>query len=288
MLNNNFIQNNALVGLIFPLDSVNTQPTRVSNFMKKYKEIPSGYIFGKLKVLRFSHSDNTYAYFECVCECGEITVVTGQRLRSGNTTSCGCKRKLSIKKIRTTHGLSKTEEYDIWTHMKMRCMNPKDKKYKDYGGRGIKVCDRWSGKNGFENFFSDMGNKPTRGHSIDRKDNNGDYEPDNCRWATAKEQCNNTRRNVILEYNGEKHNIEQWAKKIGINPATIWSRLDKGWDIKSSLFDPPIRRYDFNGKSITTKEFAEITAVSHGIVYYRIRQKWSFDKIYKYYVLKND
>lgn len=118
------------------------------------------------------------------------------------------------------------EAYQIWIGMKHRCYNPSSPKYKDYGARGIRVCDRW--RNSYQAFITDMGNRPTPQHSIDRINNDGDYEPQNCRWALPVDQSNNTRTNRIIEYDGKAQTITQWAKELGIWKTTLKARLDAG------------------------------------------------------------
>ncbi len=130
--------------------------------------------------------------WNCLCDCGKSVLVSGRHLKEGGTGSCGCIRN----EAKSTHGQRKsgenrTKEYVAWTSMKQRCYNQNDIGYKNYGGRGITVCDRWL--NSFENFFTDMGKAPSQNHSVDRKENNGNYEPSNCRWATAFEQNQNKR-----------------------------------------------------------------------------------------------
>jgi hypothetical protein len=125
-----------------------------------------------------------------------------------------------------------TPEFAAWSHMIQRCTNPNDDSYADYGARGITVCDRW--KNDFLNFFADMGPRPT-GMTLERDEVNGNYEPGNCRWATKKEQANNTRRNRLIELDGERGTLQWWADKTGIGRGTIAWRLNRGWSVKEAL-----------------------------------------------------
>lgn len=151
----------------------------------------TGKTFGKLTVLeRAGQNKNRNALWKCQCECGLIKITSGRLLRNGDSKSCGCLRLDSCIKTHTIHGMSKSPEFAIWAAMIQRCQNPKNIGYKDYGGRGITICERWL--NSFENFFIDMGPKPEK-HSIDRINNDRGYSPENCRWATCHEQRMNQR-----------------------------------------------------------------------------------------------
>ena len=174
---------------------------------------------------------DTNARWKCKCDCGREVIQYGQDLKKGKVVSCGCWND----EKRFKHGLANTPVHRIWIGMHSRCRNPNLKEYPNYGGRGIKVCERWKS---FENFIADMGIRP-EGYSIDRIDNDGDYEPSNCRWATTRQQLNNKRTSRILAMNGESRTIAEWADKLGIDWHTIRNRVDRyGWTIEKALTTP--------------------------------------------------
>lgn len=186
--------------------------------------------FFKLTVLSF-HSRNGKNYlWLCQCDCGNTCFKSTGHLNSGSAKSCGCLKRGA----KTTHGLIRTPEYKSWQSMKSRCNNENDPSYKHYGGRGIKVCDRWM--KSFENFLSDIGRKPTSNHSLDRIDFNRDYEPSNCRWATDFEQNNNKRANKKILVDGHIVTVSQAAKMKGLEYHVLHSRLYKyGIELNISL-----------------------------------------------------
>lgn len=201
------------------------QKPKVHNFQDL-----DGKKFGHLTIMGFAGTENGATFWFCVCKCKEITKVRAWDLKSGNTTSCGCYNK----ERDVTHGqtvgiVSRT--YTTWQSMLGRCLNPNDPAFDDYGGRGIKVCNRWLI---FENFLEDMGERPEN-LSLDRIKNNKGYFKKNCRWATRKEQANNTRRNRLLFYNGKTQNVTQWSEELEINKNTIYGRLNSGWPIERVL-----------------------------------------------------
>lgn len=180
--------------------------------------------------------------WECVCECGNVRNIERSSLITGNSKSCGCYQKELLRetkiKLNTTHGKSRTKAHTIWKSMKGRCYNPNNKKYPIYGGRGIKVCAKWL--NSFEAFFEDMG-EPPEDLTLDRIDVNGDYSPENCRWATLVEQANNRRDNVCYTYQGRTLTVAEWAREVGKAGSTIHSRLRRGWSFEKSI-TTPVRR----------------------------------------------
>jgi hypothetical protein len=179
----------------------------------------------------------------CLCDCGRRVSVLFGGLRNGRIKSCGCFKKEILLSINTTHGLCPrnniTPEYSAWTHMKSRCLDSNDKQYKNYGARGIKVCERWLQ---FENFWEDMGPRPSDKHSLDRWPNiNGDYTPENCRWATTKEQSRGKRTNIWVEFGGIKMVAKDAASYFGISYQVFGYHLRRG------------RSVDFIIKSRATK-----------------------------------
>lgn len=204
--------------------------------------------YGRLVVFSFFDVKNKNSRWLCKCDCGKEKVVTRHSLSSGHTKSCGCLSVEALKNRSTKHGHAAnnnpTSEYTTWNNMKARCYNENDKHYSFYGGRGIKVCERWLGIYGFENFIKDMGFKPTSDHTIDRWPNNtnGNYGPSNCRWATQIEQCNNVRDNKILFYNGRYDTLPMWCRELNLKPATVRLRLSKGYSVKQAIETPKSKR----------------------------------------------
>lgn len=200
----------------------------------------TGQQFGRLTVL-YKTLERNYAgsvMWFCKCTCNNTLLVSSCNLSTGKTKSCGC---LNMERI-VTHGLSGSPEYTAWEGIIQRCTNPNVKNYYNYGGRGISVCDRWL--KSFENFYADMGPRPSDDHSIDRYPNNdGNYEPGNCKWSTSKEQLNNRRNNNLVEYNGIIYTSSQLAEKLNINFAVFNSRLNRNWSIER-IINTPIRQYN--------------------------------------------
>lgn len=204
----------------------------------------TGQRFGRLRVVAFSHHAGTQRkpFWRCVCDCGAETTVNGQPLRNGLIRSCGClKRDLSVQRA-TKHGGHGTRTYRSWKAMRERCHNPSGTHYHHYGGRGITVCEQWKD---FSAFLADMGECPA-GLTIDRIDGNGNYEPGNCRWATATQQSRNTNRNHYVTINGVTRCLSEWAEIHGIGVRTVWSRIRYGWDEVRAITTPLLRTRNQN------------------------------------------
>jgi hypothetical protein len=172
------------------------------------------------------------AVFEC--SCGSRDVLNVSSIRTGHSKSCGCLSHELLSKRNTTHGMSHTTEYEIWLGMLKRCRNPNCHAYERYGGRGIDVCERWES---FENFFSDMGNRP-EGMSIDRVDNDKGYFLDNCRWASPMQQARNSRMNKIVNVDGVSMCISEWAEVVGMKQDTVGMRMLRGWSGEKAVTTP--------------------------------------------------
>lgn len=229
MFTSNFITSKIKVADRFPIPSLvwrlnSGLPS--SLLTMKFQE--SNYIgkkFGRLTVIEFSHTKGYNKYFRCICDCGKNKTIILKTLLSGESKSCGClSLEMTIERS-TTHGMSYTSEYRSWAGMLVRCFNKNCKAYDRYGGRGITVCERW--RNSFQNFYDDMGRKP-KGYSIERKDNNGIYSPENCKWSSVQDQARNRRSNIKITYNGETICLAEYAEKIGVDFFVLYRKLKRG------------------------------------------------------------
>ena len=167
-----------------------------------------------------------------VCDCGTESSVDVFNLRSGKSTGCA---KCARHDGPLIHGLSHSRAWKAWQGMIQRCYNPNNPSYPNYGGRGISVCNRW--RSGVAAFYADMGTPPA-GMSLDRIDNSGPYSPENCRWASRREQNSNTRRNRLVEYQGEMMTVRELARRTGFNRTTIDARLKRGWSVEDAVSQP--------------------------------------------------
>lgn len=200
----------------------------------------TGKEFGRLTVI--ARVENSLKFpkkpvWKCICQCGEEVRVLGENLRSGHTKSCGCLHDEGNPKGNPIHGKRHDPVYASWQGMKARCLNQNTYNYKDYGGRGIKVCERWLD---FNNFFEDMGDPPP-GMTLDRIDVNGDYCPENCRWATLKQQSRNQRRNHFVEYEGQVITVAELAEIKGISRQLLYKRFKAGWTVEKAISTPSLR-----------------------------------------------
>jgi hypothetical protein len=204
-----------------------------------------GQKFGNAIVLkRVANKGGRVAYL-CKCDCGNEFVTTALNLKSGDTKSCGCIRAKMLSSRNERHGKSKTRLYRIWLGIKKRCTNKNESCYKNYGGRGIKICDEWvNNYPAFETWANANGYNENL--TIDRIDVNGNYCPNNCRWITKQEQGYNKRNSRFIEYNNKKRTVAEWAKELGINYDTIHLRLQRGWPIEKVL-----SRENYHGMKIT-------------------------------------
>lgn len=206
-----------------------------------------GQRFGRLKVVsRAQNSAAGQARWTCECDCGGTTVSMTTKLRSGHTQSCGCVKMQRIKETTTTHGFcADGQHHPLWhtyQHIIGRCYRETDRAYPGYGARGIRVCERWLNgdgeKTGVECFVADMGERPSRHHSIDRIDNDGDYEPGNCRWATRKEQARNRRSNRRVPLNGRMVALSEYCERKGLDFQMVNGRIGKGWTFERAVSQP--------------------------------------------------
>lgn len=195
----------------------------------------SGKNFGRLTVIKFLRIEKHRAIWLCKCECGNLTEVTTSRLTSGNTKSCGCLQKECAIESHKTHGQYQSRLYRIWGSMKRRCYNKNYKRYKDYGSRGIVVCQEWlEDFMSFYNWAMDNGYRDDL--TIDRIDNNKGYSPNNCRFATPKQQARNRRNNINFTINGETHCLSEWCKILGLSYNTVHARVTYlNWSIENAL-----------------------------------------------------
>lgn len=199
----------------------------------KYKDI-SGQKFGRLTALYKLHNTKGRTKWLCVCECGNLSEVRYDQLKSGKTKSCGCLHKDTLIKQRTKHNKCDTRLYSIWECVIQRCCNNNYTYYKNYGGRGIAVCSEW--RNDFMSFYNwAVANGYKEFLTLDRIDNDSNYEPSNCRWITMKQQARNRRSNRNYTINGEKHCLSEWCEILGLNYKRVGSRLRRNWSIERAL-----------------------------------------------------
>lgn len=194
----------------------------------------TGEKYNHLLVLGLEAITNGKPAWKCRCDCGKITVVRGSNLVSGAVKSCGCLRNTPYNK---THGDSNTKLYRHWKSMIYRCTKPNHPAYRWYGARGISVCDEWLDYENFKKWAIET--QPDKSYTVDRIDVNGNYCPENCRWATREEQANNRRSNIMFEYRGERKNLMQWSKCLNVGYKLLYNRINKlGWDFEKAITTP--------------------------------------------------
>lgn len=250
------------------------------------KRISAGDKFGRLTVVEMTYKESKSgrrrAFWVCVCDCGGSNTVDSGNLRNGNTRWCSLCASKFKSSHRRKHGHSQhadgrnkaTKEYSTWSGMKGRCLNKKDTRYFDYGGRGISICREWI--DSFESFLSDMGVAPSADHQIDRIDNNGNYEPDNCKWASRTENSNNKRNNYNLTINGETKTLANWEKFSGINQSTIKRRVTREWSSDKLLL--PVSGTGNRAKKVSTPD-GLFDSVKKAALHYGMGQTWIYERL---------
>lgn len=196
----------------------------------------TGRCFGRLTVLEYAGKQATNSRWLCQCDCGKQATVEGGHLKSGRTKSCGCWQKEVTGRRSRSHGKCDIPEYKVWAAMIHRCTSPSNPAYGHYGGRGITISSCW--RKSFAAFLADMGSRPTPEHTLERIDNDGNYEKSNCRWATRTEQARNTRRNRLLSFAGETKPLAEWADSLGILDGALRYRIKAGWSVERALTQP--------------------------------------------------
>lgn len=238
----------------------------------------SGHKYGQWTVIQYAGlASDRKATWLCECKCGTRKVVRAKNLRNAQSCDCGCGRRQKTILRNTTHGRSRSPEHRTWCGMIKRCYNQNNPGYEDYGGRGITVCDRW--KNSFESFLSDMGVKPFPEASIGRIDNDGNYEPNNCRWETYGQQAKNTRRNRRVVIGSDSRCFSEWAKEAGVTPSTFTNRVEANWN-EDHLLLPPIKakQLELNGKKMTVHEWSAVLGMSPSALYERLSVGWTTEE----------
>jgi hypothetical protein len=253
--------------------------------MGAYKDL-TNQKFGKLVCEKdVGRTKNGNVLWKCKCECGNYTVVNSSSLKTGNTKSCGCilnKRLENFGELQKKHGMSDTKIYKVWSSMKQRCLNENDKAYKNYGGRGITVCNEW---HEFEPFYEwAVNNGYKEGLTLERVDNDGDYCPKNCTWITKSKQSSNTRNCIELTYKGKTKIMKEWAEELNIPYSVLQHRIYRGWDTEKALstpIKPSNRRHckliEYKGEKKSIAEWARELGIKYGTLHSRLYAGWSIE-----------
>jgi len=223
---------------------IDTLGREVDRLRRRRSRISVGQRYGRWTVTARVVPPKGPTRWQCRCDCGTQREVGGSSLLSGRSGSCGCLHKQAVADVcakrNTTHNRSGSPEYNTWILMKRRCFDKRIPKYQNYGGRGIAVCDEWVAS--FEAFLSHVGPRPSPDHSIDRIDNNGNYEPGNVRWATAAQQSRNMRTTTMLTVGGVTRPLVEWAELKNIKAITLHRRIHRGWSPERAVLTPVRRR----------------------------------------------
>lgn len=245
----------------------------------KYPKDLTGLRFGRLVVMSQKGTDiHRNKLWECKCDCGNIATVRAPVLKNGVTQSCGCLMNEVRKTSGTSHGLSNTHIYHAWQSMIARCCYESSPSYKDYGARGITICDKW--RNSFETFYKDMGPRPTPHHTVERRENDKGYSKENCYWATKAEQANNRRSNILYEYCGEVKTLKQWCDILGLQYSGVYHRIKVlGWSFENAI--QPIELYPvtYNGVTLALLEWCWELKLPYNNTYLRFLNGESLESI---------
>lgn len=238
----------------------------------------TGKKFGRLTVIeRVENGKNGHARWNCKCSCGNVKAIKGYHLMSGDTRSCGCYAIERTIIRNATHGKYKTRLYRIWRGMISRCYNKNADNHKNYGGRGIMVCDEW---NEFEPFYNwSIDSDYSDDLTLDRINVDGNYEPSNCRWADIKTQANNKTNSNIITYRGKTHTVAEWSNILNINVETLHTRLNRGWDIEKVFNKSDYRSNNitFNGKTQSISKWAIEINMNYSTLQRRLKKGWSVE-----------
>ena len=245
----------------------------------KIKDLVPGFKVpdSNITIIEFDGRKGKYRtkYYKALCDCGTEFSVIGTHVTSGHTKSCGCIAKRA-------NGNSRTNEYGSLQGAIRRCYNPNNKKYKNYGARGITVSERYRGSDGVDNLIQDIGAKPGPEFSLGRIDNDGNYCPGNLRWETWEQQARNKTTNRMITYKGETLTLNEWEEKKGLTHGVVTYRLNAGWSIEKALETAPHatkKNYiEFNGYNRSVEEWSELTGIPRHNLYYRVRAGWSTEK----------
>lgn len=244
---------------------------------KPFRKDLTGKTFAHLTGISYAGKNNDgWSIWTFKCDCGNVVDRLGTLVATGNTRSCGCIRASQNK----THGLSGTPEYISYVSMLRRCTDAKSRMFPRYGGRGITVCDAWLGENGLRAFISDMGNKPTKKHTLERVDNESGYSPGNCVWATKLEQAQNRCTTRLITIDGVTKSQSGWDQSKGSSLNIVGDRIRRGWSADDAV-KTPVAKYTrdltYNGETLSMHAWENKMALGHGAIAHRLKLGWSIE-----------